>query len=164
MSRCFKQLIKTKAGYFSLGIFFIAITSLLFIKTTFAMSLNSSDKIESLDVILVDELQAESFIDQLSNYNHIAIEQLSNNEAQSLLQKANSKSLMYSINYKQLTGEVLSDCVVGVLVGFMIIFVSYPLFLAPFMSKSLVDWIPPLVIGGGCIFAAIPGVIKELSP
>ena len=57
-----------------------------------------SNDIEVVEVVLVDELQAESFINQLSNYDHIDTIELSDSEAQALLDQVKSQVLSYSDN------------------------------------------------------------------
>ena len=104
MSNCFSQLTlitKAKLDCF-ITLFVIFSINAIFVQNTFVQSLDSIQDIEVSEVILIDELQAESFLNQLSNYDHIDITELSDSEAQALLDQANSQFLSYSINDKQI--------------------------------------------------------------
>ena len=99
-----KQLItnKIKSNYSKVIIFLVLlifITNWFFIQTGLAQSLDSLEH-KDLEVLLIDELQAEGLIDRLSNYDHVAVEQLSENEAQELLNHVNSENLSYSFGYQ----------------------------------------------------------------
>ena len=62
---------------------YIIVINAIFTQTAFSESLSSSE--DTYQLLLVDELQADDFINQLSDYDHIEIQQLSGTEAQTLL-------------------------------------------------------------------------------
>ena len=92
----FRRLIETIWHCF-IAILAIFTINAVFTQTVFSKSLNSSEDIDELDIIVVDKLQADDFINQLPNYDHIEIRQLSSNEAQALLED-NYQLINYSGN------------------------------------------------------------------
>ena len=176
MSNCIRQLIlitKAKLDCF-ITLFVIFSINAIFVQTTFAQSLDSSQDIEVAEVILVDELQvvdelqAESFINQLSNYDHIDAIELSDSEAQALLDQVNSQVLSYS--HDKTLEYNLSFCSKGASVGF-VFGIAYPVFdfliekiKSPFRLIAVLFAKVPLSTVGGCLIGiSIGGVLYTLD-
>ena len=104
MRSCIKQLIQTKSdSYLKLTIYLIFLTNLLSIQTALASS-ELDHQPQHIDVILVDEHQAQSVLNNL-NYDHVAIKELTHTEAQALLEHS-SQSLNYSSQVDELSNAL----------------------------------------------------------
>ena len=110
----FKQLTLIKLDGFVkvLTIFLIGVLAIITSQTALAESLASED-IKALDVVMVDELEYLSFIDELPDYDHVVSIELNHDQAQELLEQANSENLSYSMNSKQILSIVGLACVSG---------------------------------------------------
>ena len=121
MTGYFSQLIQTKSSYFSIAILAMFLSNGLFLQNIFAESVNSLEDIERLDIILVDDDQAKDFIDQLSSYDHVEVEELSDSQARELLEQANSQSLAYSsYEFGHYARDMVNGCKIFGLITFAV--------------------------------------------
>ena len=102
MTNYFRQLkVKIQDDYFKFKfmIFLVSLiflTNLFFVQTGLSQSLDSTEEHQEIEVFVVDELQAEDLIGQLSSYDHVTVEKLSDQQAQKLLDQTSYKNLAYS--------------------------------------------------------------------
>ena len=154
MTSYIKQLTHTASCFFLRLIVILSICStyFFFIQPLFALSINSSDDTEVPGVVLVDELKYDSFINELSSYNHIAIEELDDSEARVLLSQANYQNLYIRDTILEDIGNLLeSICGVGAFVGFLVTSIPW---LINALKSDLVPIIPVnifIAMGAGCI-------------
>ena len=169
MSNCIRQLIlitKAKLDCF-ITLFVIFSINAIFVQITFAQSLDSSQDIEVAEVILVDELQvvdelqAESFINQLSNYDHIDAIELSDSEAQALLDQVNSQVLSYS--HDKTLESLLSFCSLGASIGLIsgafypIVYYGFGKIKGALQFTGIIFAAVPLGTAGGCLIGTATG-------
>ena len=169
----FRQLFRILQGdYFKLVIYLVSLVSLVFltndffVKTALAQSLDSSQDYDDIEVFFVDELQAQSIIDQLSSssYDHVAVEELSGKEAQALLEHS-AHSLSYSVTRDDFKVFSKGACGLGSAVGLALsgfyIFDRIGRFISEASSFSARRHLPIMIavvsgsLVGGCVLVPV---------
>ena len=152
----FRSLTQTACSVLIITLVIFSINS-IFLPAVFAESVestNSSEQIEVLDLVLIEKLQ-NNFINELSNYDHVTISQLSDTEVQVLLSD-NYQSLSYSLSEQDWFSITRISCAMGIVSFAMSFALGVGFFKARISSDRMQQQF--LVISGlGCVAGALIG-------
>ena len=160
MTSYIRQLLEITFGHYLNVIILLVFTFNVFvIDSALSQPLNSLD---TLEILLVDELQAKSFVTQLSIYDHVDVSELSQSEVIDLLEQANTDNLFYSGDHKvNWKGPIGTYCLMGSGFGLLISWYEYLSRVLISSNKFSVIFLP-IGTAAGCFVGGLVATVALL--